>query len=64
LQHRLTLWDKFKEEQVQKLAAKTPENISITLPDGKEIEGQSWRTTPYEVAHGIRYKKDNFIDYK
>ena len=25
----------------------------ITLPDGKQIEGQSWKTTPYEVALGI-----------
>jgi threonyl-tRNA synthetase len=42
------------------LAAKTPEKIGVTLPDGKEIEGQSWRTTPYDIAHGIRYIKLKF----
>jgi hypothetical protein len=23
------------------------------LPDGKEVKGQSWRTTPYDIALGI-----------
>ncbi|EDO31194.1 predicted protein, partial [Nematostella vectensis] len=27
--------------------------IKITLPDGKEIEGLSWKTTPYEIACSI-----------
>ena len=36
-------------------SAKVPAPIKITLPDGKEVEGQSWRTTPYEIAQGIRY---------
>jgi threonyl-tRNA synthetase len=27
--------------------------ITITLPDGKKVEGDSWKTTPYEVANGI-----------
>uniref|UniRef100_H2YMV0 threonine--tRNA ligase n=1 Tax=Ciona savignyi TaxID=51511 RepID=H2YMV0_CIOSA len=27
--------------------------IKVTLPDGKVVEGNSWRTTPYEVAQGI-----------
>ncbi|XP_035706901.1 threonine--tRNA ligase 1, cytoplasmic isoform X2 [Folsomia candida] len=53
IQHRIKLWDKFKEEYKQGLAAKTPEKIGVTLPDGKEVEGQSWRTTPYEIAQGI-----------
>lgn len=34
-------------------AAKEPEAITITLPDGKELDGQSWRTTPLEIAEGI-----------
>lgn len=25
----------------------------MTLPDGKVIEGQSWRTTPYDIASQI-----------
>jgi hypothetical protein len=51
------LWDKFKLQYEAELAAKIPFPIKITLPDGKIVEGQSWRTTPYEVAKGIRYAK-------
>ena len=35
--------------------AKEKSAIKITLPDGKEVDGLSWKTTPYEVAQGIRY---------
>lgn len=51
------MWEKFKLQYEADLAAKIPFPIKITLPDGKIIEGQSWRTTPYEVAKGIRYAR-------
>jgi len=51
------LWKKFYDDYQSSIAAKTPESIKVTLPDGKEIEGQSWRTTPFDVAKGIRYLK-------
>ena len=50
---RIKLWDKFAAIYKTELAAKVPEPIQVTLPDGKVVEGQSWRTTPYEVAQGI-----------
>ena len=50
LAERLALWDRLKAEQDATLAAKVPEDITVTLPDGKEVPGQSWRTTPYEVS--------------
>merc|ERR1712112_536884 len=50
---RLQMFDRLKAEQDALLEAKTPEDITITLPDGKQIAGKSWRTTPYEVACGI-----------
>ncbi|XP_030832161.1 threonine--tRNA ligase, cytoplasmic isoform X2 [Strongylocentrotus purpuratus] len=53
IQTRIDLFDKLKIESDAKLAAKVPAPIKITLPDGKEVEGQSWRTTPYEIAQGI-----------
>ncbi|KAK3924891.1 Threonine--tRNA ligase 1, cytoplasmic [Frankliniella fusca] len=53
IQDRLLLWDKLKAEYDAKLAAKTPENITVTLPDGKAITAESWRTTPYDIAMGI-----------
>jgi hypothetical protein len=55
LQERIHLWNKLKLQYEEELAAKTSLPIKITLPDGKVIEGQSWCTTPYEVAKGIRY---------
>ncbi len=51
--HRQALWDRLKAEQDEALAAKVPQDIKVTLPDGKEVPAQSWRTTPYDVAKGI-----------
>ncbi|XP_043479518.1 threonine--tRNA ligase 1, cytoplasmic isoform X1 [Leptopilina heterotoma] len=53
IQDRINLYDKLKAEYETELAAKIPEEIKILLPDGKEVTGQSWRTTPYEIAKGI-----------
>jgi threonyl-tRNA synthetase len=36
------------------LAAKESKAIKVTLPDGKVMEGESWRTTPYNIAEKIR----------
>lgn len=35
-------------------AAKDSRPIKVTLPDGKVVEAESWKTTPYQVACGIR----------
>ncbi|XP_012262441.2 threonine--tRNA ligase 1, cytoplasmic isoform X1 [Athalia rosae] len=53
IQERQVLFDKLKAEYDAEIAAKTPFNIQVTLPDGKAIDAQAWRTTPYEVAKGI-----------
>lgn len=53
IQERLALWDRLKKEADEALAAKVPQPIQITLPDGTVKEGQSWRTTPFEIAQGI-----------
>merc|ERR1712226_977255 len=50
---RLVLWDKLKAERETWLAAQPREPITIALPDGKEVAGNSWSTTPYEVASSI-----------
>lgn len=54
IQDRLVIWEKLKQSYLDDLAAKTPVKIEITLPDGKAVEAESWRTTPYDVAKGIR----------
>ncbi|ODM98921.1 Threonine--tRNA ligase, cytoplasmic, partial [Orchesella cincta] len=53
IEDRIELWKKFQKEYEERIASKTPEPIAITLPDGKEVPGESWRTTPFEVAKGI-----------
>ncbi|XP_035209779.1 threonine--tRNA ligase 1, cytoplasmic-like isoform X2 [Stegodyphus dumicola] len=53
IQERLEMWKKLYADYNAKLAAKTPDPIKITLPDGKVVEGESWRTTPYQIAQGI-----------
>lgn len=53
IEERQKLWDKLRAEYLEELAAKPREKISVTLPDGKVVEGLSWETTPYEIARGI-----------
>lgn len=36
-----------------KRSGKPREPIKITLPDGREVEGKSWETTPYSIAADI-----------
>ncbi len=50
---RVALFDRLKKEREEWLAAQKSEPITITLPDGKEVAGESWKTTPYDVAMGI-----------
>ena len=30
-----------------------PSPLVVTLPDGKTVDGETWRTTPYDIALGI-----------
>ncbi|XP_057669357.1 threonine--tRNA ligase 1, cytoplasmic-like [Diorhabda carinulata] len=50
---RLAIWNKVKAEYDAELAKKPELPIKVTLPDGKVIEGISWKTTPYDIAKGI-----------
>lgn len=52
--HREKLWQELKADYEKFVANQSPDPIKVTLPDGKEVEGLAWRTTPYEVAKGIR----------
>lgn len=54
IQNRLTLWDKFKAQYDEQLASKPEVSIVVTLPDGKSVEAKAWKTSPYDVAKGIR----------
>lgn len=57
IEERLTLYTKLKAEHdalMAERAAKDSKPIKVTLPDGKVVEAESWKTTPYKVACGIR----------
>jgi len=53
IEERLKIFDEIKAEHDASMEAKEKTSIKITLPDGKQVDGFSWKTTPYEVAQGI-----------
>lgn len=53
LAERLAYFDELYALQQAELEKRETKPIKITLPDGKVIEGESWRTTPYNIAEGI-----------
>uniref|UniRef100_A0A8C4SDZ8 threonine--tRNA ligase n=1 Tax=Erpetoichthys calabaricus TaxID=27687 RepID=A0A8C4SDZ8_ERPCA len=56
IEDRLALYNKLKEEHDLLLAeksAKESKPIKVTLLDGKQIDAESWKTTPYQIACGI-----------
>uniref|UniRef100_A0A8C4ZUC3 threonine--tRNA ligase n=1 Tax=Gadus morhua TaxID=8049 RepID=A0A8C4ZUC3_GADMO len=56
IEERLSLYTTLKAEhdalQAQR-AESDSKPIKVTLPDGKVVDGESWKTTPYQVAAGI-----------
>ncbi|XP_046739699.1 threonine--tRNA ligase 1, cytoplasmic isoform X2 [Diprion similis] len=53
IQERQVLFDKLKAEYDAELAAKSTFDIKVTLPDGKQVDAQAWRSSPYDIAKGI-----------
>ncbi|XP_034548118.1 threonine--tRNA ligase 1, cytoplasmic [Notolabrus celidotus] len=56
IENRLTLYSKLKAEHDTLMAERAANNsraIKVTLPDGKVVDAESWKTTPYQVACGI-----------
>ncbi|EDV21019.1 uncharacterized protein TRIADDRAFT_50865 [Trichoplax adhaerens] len=51
--NQIDIFDRVKAEYDAKIAAKESHPIKITLPDGKVVEGESWKTTSYKVAASI-----------
>lgn len=67
IQHRIQLWDQFKAEYQDFLSKQVPQpiKITVTLKDGvgKEVSGESWKTTPYAIAreHGSKSYADSLV---
>ncbi|NXY29383.1 SYTC2 ligase, partial [Pomatorhinus ruficollis] len=56
IEDRLKLYEALKKEHDALLAyraANQSKSIKITLKDGEMVEGESWKTTPYQLAVGI-----------
>lgn len=56
IEDRLSLYAKLKAEHdalIAERAANESKPIQVTLPDGKVVEAESWKTTPYQIASGI-----------
>jgi threonyl-tRNA synthetase len=54
LAERIAIFDQLKAEYDTWVAVQERKSIKVTLPDGKQVDGLAWETTPYEVAKGIR----------
>ncbi|KAK2117716.1 Threonine--tRNA ligase 1, cytoplasmic [Saguinus oedipus] len=53
---RLEMYNILKAEHDSILAEKAEKDskpIKVTLPDGKQVDAESWKTTPYQIAGGI-----------
>ncbi|CAK7304388.1 Threonine--tRNA ligase 1, cytoplasmic [Vulpes lagopus] len=53
---RLEMYNKLKAEHDSILAERAEKDskpIKVTLPDGKQVNAESWKTTPYQIACGI-----------
>lgn len=64
IEDRLAMYNKLKAEHDTLLAERAEKDskpIKITLPDGKVVDGETWKTTPYTVACGIRWGGGPFL---
>jgi threonyl-tRNA synthetase len=55
IDHRIKIWEELKTKYNDYVASQPQVDIIITLPDGKTVSGKAWKTTPNEIAMGIRY---------
>jgi len=53
IDHRIKIWDEYYKKMQEELAAAPEKKITISLPDGKQIEGIAGKTTPFDIAMGI-----------
>jgi threonyl-tRNA synthetase len=61
VQHRIKIWDEVKKMNEEEKSKNQGKAIKIKLPDGKVIDGQSYLTTPYDVAKSISQGLANVV---
>lgn len=50
---RVKIFDDYMAKYTDYVAKQPRSPITITLPDGKQVEGTAWETTPMDIAKGI-----------
>lgn len=53
IKHRLDVFDRVKATRDAEIAAKPREEITVSMPNGKEEKATSWETTPGSIARAI-----------
>ena len=53
LVERLAMFERLKKESDDKIASYQSQIVTVTLPDGKMMEAETWKTTPYDIAAQI-----------
>lgn len=51
--HRIRMFEELKAKYDEEVSRKPREPITITLADGKQHVGESWKTSPADIARGI-----------
>jgi len=59
LEYRLKIWEDLYRKQEEYLKSLPREKITITLKDGKQVEGESFETTPLDIAK--KYLKKSLV---
>ncbi|KAJ3293577.1 threonyl-tRNA synthetase [Rhizoclosmatium sp. JEL0117] len=50
IQHRIDMFDELKLAYDAEIAAKPRVPIKVTLPDGRDMDGTAWETSPMDIA--------------
>lgn len=53
MQHRIAVWEAAAARRQAEREGKEPQQIKVTLPDGKVVEATAGVTTPMDIAKGI-----------
>lgn len=53
LARRAQLFDRMLEQQASRLASLPKEQITVTMPDGKQLQKTAWVDSPLSIAEGI-----------
>ena len=61
VQHRIKIWDEVKKMNEEERSKNKGKAIKIKLPDGRVVDGESFITTPLDVAKSISQGLANVV---